>query len=79
MVNIFKSKLKEYKDFFSNNVYRFQAFDFDSTKNLFKTGVNRIGGLMENGKADKKFMFYMIVGLVVGFFVLYKTFSLFQS
>ncbi len=61
--------------FFSNP----KAFDFDSTKNLFKSGVTRIGGLIENGKADKKTMFYMIAGLVVGFFILYKSFNLFRS
>ena len=68
------------KLFIKNNVWLIfnclnKGFDFDSTGNLLKGGVNRISGMMTSGKGNRKMMFYLILGCVVGFIVLYKLFT----
>ena len=39
---------------------------------MLKNGVNRIGGMVTGGKTDRRIMIYMVFGVVVGFFVIYK-------
>ena len=58
-----------------NSLLGNMGFDFDSTGNLLKGGVNRINGMVNSGKANRKMMFYLIVILVLSFFVLYKLFT----
>jgi blocked early in transport 1 len=50
-------------------------FDFDSSGNLIKGGMKRISGMLSTGKSDRKLMFYMIIGIVVSFFIIYKLFN----
>lgn len=56
-----------------------KGFDFESTSSLLKTGVTRIGGMMNTGKGNRKLMFYMIIILTVGFILLYKIISVVRS
>jgi hypothetical protein len=42
---------------------------------MLKSGVNKISGMMNTGKADRKVMYFCIIGLVVGFLLLYKIFG----
>ena len=53
----------------------FEGFDFENTGGLLKGGVNRITGMVNSGKGNRKLMFYMILFLVVTFIVLYKLFT----
>ena len=50
-----------------------KGFDFENTGSMLKGGVNKIAGMMNTGKADRKVMYYFIIGMVVGFILLYKT------
>ena len=61
--------LLQWKKFFS------KGFDFSSTSNLLKGGVNRINTMVNSGKGNRKLMFYMILVMVVGFVLLYKILS----
>jgi len=49
-----------------------KGFDFENTGSLLKGGVNKITSMMNTGKADRKVMYYCIIGLVVGFILFYK-------
>jgi hypothetical protein len=64
---------KEMKD--QNKFLGNLGFDFDSTGNLLKSGVNRVVGMVESNRNNRRFMFYFVFSIVVGFFVLYKLFT----
>lgn len=42
---------------------------------MLKGSVNRVVGMVESGRVNRKIMFYMVLILVVSFYVLYKLFT----
>ncbi len=64
---------KEMKD--QNRLLGNMGFDFDSTGSLLKSGANRVVGIFESNRNNRRFLFYFVLCIVVGFFVLYKLFT----
>jgi hypothetical protein len=56
-------------------LYSQQGLDFDSTGNMMKGSVNRVLGMVEAGRGNRKLMLYMVIILAVSFYVLFKLFS----
>jgi len=52
-----------------------QDGDFDSTTGLLSGSLNRINYMVNSGKANRKLMCYLILGLICLFFLLYYVIS----